>query len=471
MTKGARYPLRLLSLTSFLLFLPPALHAAEDETAEEIVQKSKVNFTEKKASSGNAYLDAQHRSTAEKEAAGLSGTQLIESARLTYQKYNNRVRVPAFISASPIPQVARIIGPKMNELSFRIGDTIYMRWSGAPLPKVGDRFSAFTPAVVLQNLANPTDFDVFDMPSPTTKLPEERRLAGYFYESQGTVRVMKTTGGLVEGSIESMSGRIGVGDELMQRPPLVENITPINSGIQISAAVVCGSPVERLSTTKRSIIFLNRGSRDGIRVGRVFESVDTVPLDEAVGGAAPAHSNGEAIVIHVTDAYSTAMITKQFDVIRIGSLLRTKQEETPLRRNAPFEGFSNEHPETASAPVKLPEIPSADKLPGASDESLPEPRKRPSGPPLSELDLLEKDMQLKSLTPAEKARLDKLSRQEKLGDSQEKETLDELSETPGVPAVENSFKQGKPTAKKETGKKKKPSKNDEEELNLLMMQN
>jgi hypothetical protein len=36
--------------------------------------------------------------------------------------------------------------------------------------------------------------------------------------------------------------------------------------------------------------------------------------------------------------------------------------------------------------------------------------------------------------------------------------------------VENSFKDGKKTAKKEP-KKSKKSKNDEEELNLLMMQN
>ena len=100
-----------------------------------------------------------------------------------------------------------------------------------------------------------------------------------------------------------------------------------------------------------------------------------------------------------------------------------------------------------------PEIPSLGQLPGATDDSLPEPRKRPSAPmaQLSELDELEQNMKMKSLTPAEKARLDKLGHQEKLGG--DKDDGDDVSDTPGAPMVENSFKDSK-KGREEAGQEK-----------------
>jgi hypothetical protein len=436
-------------------------------TAHAAVDKIETSFTEeRKGPATEGFLRGQRKSTNKQEASEAAEGSFIESAKATYLKYHNRVRVPGFISASPIPQLAKIIGPDVHNLSYRMGDTLYIRWSGAPLPKPGDRFATFTPAIVLQSLTDPTDFSVFDMPGPTTKLPEEKRMAGYMYETSGRIRIIKVENGIVHANVEALSGRLGPGDEIMQLPPLLNSITPINSGIQLSAAVVCGSPADRLSTTKRSFIYLNRGSRDGIRVGRVFESIEALPLDEAAGGAAPEVSNGEAIVVHVTDSYSTAIITKQFEVIRIGSLLRAKQEDHAADRNSPFQGYKDQMTTTKS---DLKEIPSLSNLPGSKDESLPEPRKRPSAPALSELDELERSLNLKSLTPAERARLEKLSRQEKVNGARGADTEEDLADTPGAPTVENSFKEPKKPAKKE--KKKKSSKNDEEELNLLMMQN
>jgi hypothetical protein len=443
-----------------------AAHALATDRAgvsyEEDLKPKAQNFTVSGRSKGV---------TAEEVANFKKFNGQIETARLTYQKYNSRVRVPGFISSSPVPQIGRIIGPiERYDLKYRVGDVLYVRWAGAPLPKPGDRYSTYTPAVVIQNLQTPSEFDIFNAPGPSTKLPKGWRLAGFYYETTGRIRVSQVKGGLVHCVLEGLSGIVGSGDEVMKELPLVENITPIDSGIQLSATVVSGSPAARLSTTQRSFIYLNRGSRDGIRVGRVFEALDTVQLNEGAAGSAPELSSGEAIVVHVTDSYSTAMITKQFDVIRIGSALRTKQLDSQHEHKGPFSDFVEITPDRPLAkPVAgQPEIPSAEKLPGGDDESLPEPRKRPSGPALSELDELEQSMKLKSLTPAEKARLEKLSHQEHLGESAEGDDVSDT--TPGAPTVENSFQDSKKPAKK-PGKKSAKTKNDEEELNLLMMQN
>jgi|GEM_PF-5456780 len=467
---------RLLLVLSFFL-LPGA------EAANENQQAIKNDFVEKRTSKGtaNSYYEQLKKSRLknDEEQSGQSG--LIQSSRTIFAQFNNRVRVPGFISATPLPQMARIVGPVTQVSLFRAGDTVFIRWSGAPMPRPGDRFATFTPAAVIQNLRNPTEFSVILTLGPQEDLPKDTRLAGYFYETTGRLRILRVRGGLVEATVEQLKGQVSIGDELMPELPKLDNLTPINSGIQLSAAVVCGSPHDRLSTTKRSYIYINRGSRDGIRVGRVFESLETVQLDQAVGGAAPQLSNGEAIVVHTTDSYSTAMITKQFDVIRIGSLLRTTQETTPTSPMGPFDGYKEinaayrsetkiDLPGAASSTGSastIPTIPSLDKLPGATDESLPEPRRAIPESQLSELDSLEQNMKAKDLTPAEKARLGKLSQQEKMKAA----NLEELEEdTGGAPALENSFKDPKKKAKNEK-KTKKKAKNDEEELNQLMMEN
>jgi len=437
-------------------------------------------FVEERTPNKNSstYYEQLKKSRLKSDDAQMEQGSLIQSTRLIYAKFSSRLRVPGFISATPLPQMAKIVGPNKHGTLLRVGDTTFVRWSGAPLPRPGDRYATFTPAIVVQNLVNPTEFTILPSLATLETLPKNTRQAGYFYETTGRLKIIRIRNGLMEAMVEQLKGALSVGDELMQEPPKLENITPIRSGIQLSAAVICGSPHDRLSTTKRSYIYINRGSRDGIRVGRVFESIESVELDQTIGGPAPLISNGEAIVIHTTDSYSTAMITEQFDVIRIGSLLRTQQETSPVMPVSPFDGYKEENaamraryrtPEVRQKSEEIPEVPSLNNLPGAEDSSLPEPGRTAPEPQLSELDSMERSLRTKELSVAEKARLGKLSQQEKLK-SANLEELEEDNGIPGAPSLENSFQDPKKKAKSDK-KPKKKAKNDEEELNKLMMDN
>jgi hypothetical protein len=388
-----------------------------------------------------------------------------------YQKSSDRIHVPGFISTSPIPEIATIVGPEMISTNYRIGDTIYLRWAGSA-PKVGDAFATVTPALVLQNMENPTDFSVRLQPAfKQESLPKNHRLAGYFYESTGRVRITKVGQGIMEGLLEALAGQVAIGDRLMPTLPVIEKLKPISGSIHLSAAIVSGSPPERLSTTRRSFIYINRGSRDGIKVGNVFEAVESVKLDSSAGAAAPEVSAGEAIVVYTSDAYSTAMITQQFDVIRIGALLRAKNPFHSVLPSAPFASMKQMKTQDRQAD-EIPQAPSIDDFP---EDTLPDPMKKqeptlpspePSKSPLSELDQLEQSHKFNALTPEEKLRLGKLSRQEKVGETPSPQDEDEI---PAITGVDNSFATGKKPVKKEVKKKKQV--NDEEELNQLMMQN
>jgi len=419
-------------------------------------------FTEqpRAGSSNGAYAAFRKASAKHDNDAIVAG-----NFRANFTRYSDRVRVPGYISASDIPEIAQIIGPAATGSSFRLGDTIYLRWAGTPGAHEGDRYHTFTPAVVLQSLVDATDFQMRLRPASAQELPSDFRMAGYFYEATGTVRIVRVRQGVVEAVIERLSGQLGVGDQLMPLLPVKDRVKAITGGIQLAAAVVSGSPADRLSTTERSYLYINRGSRDGIKEGRVFQAVETIKLDSAVSGPAPERSLGEAMVVHVTDSYSTAIITKQFEVIRIGSLLKTKQELELVPSAAPFTDMVHSGKAPAPPYEGLPEIPQKDDLPGSQDPSLPETGKAPkSNNGLSELDQIEQGLNAGKLSAEERARLGRLSRQEKLD---QPEAEGEGEDAPALNGPQNSF--GKPKAKPKAKKKKKV--NDEEELNLLMLEN
>lgn len=406
----------------------------------------------------------------EKEASGdfFTGSDQLKKM---YRKYADKVYPPGFISSRPINKIAKIVGPDVHSTSFRTGDTVYLRWLGAPGPRVGDTYQTYHPMIVLQDLNDPTNFTVRAELSPEESIGRGIRLAGFFYEANGSLKITKVSQGLVEASIHQLNGTINLQDQLMPPIPAIEKLEKTEGGVQLAAAIVCGSPHDRLSTTKKSFIYVNRGSRDGIQVGRTFEAVESVNLDES-NMTGPEVSVGEAVVVHTTESFSTAMITKQFDVIRIGSLLKTKQSGDHTQPKIPFSAFNKNLDESYSE-VKMPEP--TDEAFQENSLTLPaKPQKQ-----LSELDALERSQNLSPLTESEKTRLQKLSKQsqKKAEKIEEKEKEDPLafeagdSDLPKIPQTENSFKQGKESAKKEDKKKKKKKTNDEEELNLLMMQN
>ncbi len=456
------------SFTLLLCLLSGTAHALESAPG--------VNYTEdRKQTNENKTYSSLSKSVAQSEAKGMDQTDVILGARNLYSKFNNRVRVPGFISTSPVAPLGRVVGPVKNDSMLRMGDTIYLQWVGAPMPKPGERYATYSPAVVLQNLLDPTDFEVVARIAAHSSLPKDRRLAGYFYETNARLKILRVQGGIVDALVEQMSSAVSVGDEVMVTLPLLESVQMHSSGTPISAAVVCGSPSDRLSMTRRSVIYINRGSRDGIRVGRVFEAIESISLDGAIGGAGPEVSHGEAVVIHTTDSYSTAMISKQFDVIRIGSLLRAKQGDVSTLPASPFGGFAEtkENEKYDRPDDAVPILPNLDTPPAGADESLPEPRQnKVKETPLTELDRMEKNLKLGNLSAKEKAKLEKLSDQEKAAAERQSEADEEAAGNPGMPSVENSFQNDKKSAKSKKDKKSKAKmRNEEEDLNLLMQQN
>ncbi len=411
------------------------------------------------------FFSLHELSAAEKKGQEM---EIYGSARFNFKALEDRVLVPGFISSSAVASLGKIVGPVGANSNYRHGDTVYIRWFGPSLPGPGRRFAIYTPAVVLQNRIDPTDFSVRNQPLPHQEdvLDRHHRLAGYFYEPAGVLKVVKVEQGLVYAFIEKLNAVVKAGDEIMNLLPHVAKVEPTVSGVPLSAAIVAGSPPSRITASKKSYVYINRGARDGIRIGRVFQAVETLQLTESAGLAAPDVATGEAMVVYVSDSYSTAIITHDFDLIRIGSLLKTKDPSNPIPTKQVFGGIAK--PVSGNDSARILEVPDLETEKEKVDPTLPDPSKeKPKAePPLSELDALERSMQLKSLSAEEKTKLSKLSKQEKVEETVDL-GADELEGAPSVAPVDSSFGQKKKPVKKA----KTPKANDEEELNLLMMEN
>ena len=389
-------------------------------------------------------------------------------ANLAFKKTTLHIEVPGFITTSPIPLLGTIIGPVTSVSSnYRMGDNVYLKWVGSPMPKVGELYQTYGRAIVLQNTQDPTDFEVIAPPDNDTGLPGDRRMAGYFYEQTGTIRIYKISGGGVEAIVEALKGQVTRGEYIMPKLPSYDEIKPIYNGVQLSAAIVSGSPPDRINTIPGAYVYINRGLKDGIRPGTVFEAVETVKL-EGAAYMPPEVSLGEAMVVHATESFSTAIISRQFDVIRIGGLLKTKHDyqPTPQKKTLnPVIITAIDADENGKPKRKLKAKPGQKGLGTDADGGQSEKG-------LSELDALEKQLNAQSLTEKEKARLNKLSKQEK--GKLDRESMPATPDGPGVDDKEETTDDNskKKDSKKADPKKKKKTKNkdDEQDLNLLIQQ-
>jgi hypothetical protein len=382
-----------------------------------------------------------------------------------------RTEAPGFMSSRQINPSAEVVGPIDPISIIRIGDTIYLRWTGTPGPQEGEVYATVTPALVMQNKEDATDFEI-GVPQDMNQLPDRYHIAGYLYETTGWIRITKISQGLVEARVTSMRAQVSVGDRVMPTLPVFKEVPPVYGDGTLTATIVAGHPVERLSTTQGSYLYLNRGMRDGVKLGQMFIALDDEKLKIQIHEN-PKHLAGSVKVIYVSDAYSTAMISEQFDIIRIGSALRT---QTANEAQSVRESTQQNFPNMEALPVS-PENETAPTAPGEEQKS--------NGKKMSELDAIENSIKNSGLTSAERDRLNQLQKQtEKKEPPQAEESLTtdvpsadqnpaeeekKSSDVPKLPPLENSFQKKDSGKKAESDKKKKAGKfRDEERLNEMM---
>lgn len=305
--------------------------------------------------------------------------------RNLFKDIGNRVEVPGFMSLRANKSLGEIVGPAAILNTIQTNTEVYLRWKGLTRPALGEIYAVYTPGVVLQNRTDFTDFIVRYNSYEAKGDLSQYSHAGYIYESNGEIEIIDISRGVVKARVIRGIKQLSVGDQIMKPLPRFSNIEPVSTSIRMTATIVAGSPYDNINATQGSMLYLNRGRRDGVKVGSLFQTLEPVYLTDGPP-IKKADGLGVAMVVYASDAYSTAIILKQFNAIRVGTLMESMRAGP--NRASQFNLLSANGTRRAGQNAINPDA------------------------YLSELDQIERDSDILALSPEERERLERLHLQE-----------------------------------------------------------
>ena len=339
-----------------------------------------------------------------------------------------RIKIPGFISTVKVRTYGTVVGDiSGRKKTYRENSNVYIEWEGAR-PNVGEVFALYTPRFILQSKLDFTEFEVAYKKVFSNESIKFNH-AGYFYEVNAEIEVVDTSREIIRARVKNLFSSIRLGDKLIKPLPIHTRIPRKPYSNRVTASVVMGHPYNRISAIEGSFFYINRGKKDGVDVGTVFNTLEKVSLYRR----APIKKKvelGEAVVVFATGSYSTAFVTKQWDSIRLGSLLETSHSTDEVEANM-----------------------------------IRKMKRR------SALDIIEKELDVEGLSSEDRARLEALHQQEvrkKSEDSSEPDALITGPEEEEEKSLATKyFDEGPKKKKKKKKKKNRQEISDEEGLNSL----
>ena len=221
--------------------------------------------------------------------------------------YYAKVTSRGFISPNELGKMGVIVGSHEGKIMFSAGDVVFTNLGENSGVKVGDRFS------ILEQ-----GNKVFH--------PQTKKLMGYQVEIMGDLEIMELNGQVSTAKIIHSGNVVAKGNFLRAFEPAVKEIDLKQFSGQIDGFIVgAQNPVE--NSVAKDIIYLDRGTRDGLEVGNMmlaYRPGQTV-LEPGTNKSLklPPRLLGKVLIVDVKDGTSAALITSSLDVVRVGDCFRS----------------------------------------------------------------------------------------------------------------------------------------------------
>jgi hypothetical protein len=214
------------------------------------------------------------------------------------------VRALGFIAARPLPYMGTIVGGQDAIRLLSEGELIYIRVEAGNQVKAGDRLAV-------------ARF------SREIKHPVTDKKLGHAVTFPGRVVILDGNGPIVSAKIEKSFAPISHGDLIVAPPPPPPPVVSIRTQGRLQGVVV--SAVEdEWNITEREVVFVDRGTQDGVIVGDLF-SIYSLPYytkeAEESKEKLPLLKVGEGVVISATPETSTMLITLSTQAIYDGDII------------------------------------------------------------------------------------------------------------------------------------------------------
>jgi hypothetical protein len=160
--------------------------------------------------------------------------------------------------------------------------------------------------------------------------PETEKRLGYYVESLGWLEVIRVGPETATAKIKESRREIGRGDHLLPRVQDSPDIA-VTMGAPGTSGQLAYVPDEREISGGFDVVFLNRGSSDGLEVGNLLEVVRYggqrwgAAFDKKASIALPTEVVAHLVVLETKDDTSMAFVAHAADVVAVGDGFRTAE--------------------------------------------------------------------------------------------------------------------------------------------------
>lgn len=216
-----------------------------------------------------------------------------------------------FIRKQEVTPIGQILAQSNNEQFINQGEKIYIKRLGQQRLTPGNLYTIYRP---MGEVANPVN----DNKLGGEFLSRDRDKLGKEYQMVGLVEITKNEDEFDIGRIIYSYRKILVNDLLMPYRKKSPKITLRESQEGIDGQII-GTPEDNRLIGANFIVFINKGSADGIEVGQEYSVYELQRIEQVD----VKNDIGSLIVLHVEEAASTALITYSLKSMHPGDKFRT----------------------------------------------------------------------------------------------------------------------------------------------------
>lgn len=199
-------------------------------------------------------------------------------------------RVPGIANDTTIPYLGEIVGTRRESEGLTEGDTVFLKSNSQDL-QVGSTYTVFEDA----------------------DLVRERKSdrSAYLYRSIAEVKIVGVKDELYVGVLSKAYDVVKRGMKVYPLLPLINDINPQPGRVALEALVLTSSRNSVRNSTQYHFVHFDRGIEDGVQIGNVFRIYDYFdPVTKKKITDSDFLVNADAVVVHATAQFSTALIIR-----------------------------------------------------------------------------------------------------------------------------------------------------------------
>ncbi len=257
-------------------------------------------------------------------------------------------RVPEIANDTTVPYLGEIVSTRREGIGISQHDAVFLKSNS-------------------QDLQVGSSYTVFDNPEFVREKKSDR--SGYIYRSVGEIKVVGVKDDLYVAIVTTAYDVLNRGMKVYPLLPLVSDVKTLPARTALEALVVMGTDISTRNSAQYRIIHLDRGIEDGVQIGNVFRVYDYYdPVSRKKITDSDFLVNADAIVIHATAQFSTAMVLRSHDTFTRGDFAVLLTDVSDLEKV--LKGGARDFGEDDKRPPEDKELDELDELDKASGEGL-----------------------------------------------------------------------------------------------------